>query len=166
LWAELVGADFTERLQELAAAGRPVEALSKLDDDALGRIQARVTVFPSLNEGFGLPVGESIAAGTPAITSNFGSMREIAEGGGALMVDPRNDHQLTEALRSVLTDDHVHRALWRRVAVVPRTAGTSTPTGCGGWPRAKIPAPRTVPGRLPRARTISRNRRADGRWKV
>jgi hypothetical protein len=107
------GVEFTERLEELAAAGRPVEALSKLDDETLWAAYrlARVTVFPSLNEGFGLPVGESIAAGTPAITSNFGSMREIAEGGGALMVDPRNDHELADALRAVLTDDRVHRAL-------------------------------------------------------
>jgi len=107
------GVEFMERLEELAAAGRPVEALSKLDDETLGAAYrlARVSVFPSLNEGFGLPVGESIAAGTPAITSNFGSMREIAEGGGAVMVDPRDDHALAAALRTVLTDDRTHAAL-------------------------------------------------------
>ncbi len=107
------GVEFMERLEELADAGRPVEALSKLDDETLWAAYrlARVSVFPSLNEGFGLPVGESIAAGTPAITSNFGSMREIAEGGGALMVDPRDDHALAAALRTVLTDDRTHAAL-------------------------------------------------------
>ena len=102
-----------ERLEEMAAAGRPVEARSTLDDETLWAAYrlARVTVFPSLNEGFGLPVGESIAAGTPAVTSDFGSMREIAEGGGALMVDPRDDHALADALRTVLTDDRAHAAL-------------------------------------------------------
>ena len=107
------GDEFSERLRELAEAGRPVEALSKLDDETLWAAYrlARVSVFPSLNEGFGLPVGESIAAGTPAITSDFGSMREIAEGGGALMVDPRDDHALAAALQSVLTDDRLHATL-------------------------------------------------------
>ena len=67
---------------------------------------ARFTVFPSLNEGFGLPVVESIACGTPVITSDFGSMREIADaGGGALLVDPRDDHAMADAMRTLLTDD-------------------------------------------------------------
>ncbi len=107
------GLEFMARLEELAEAGRPVEALSKLDDETLWAAYrlARVSVFPSLNEGFGLPVGESIAAGTPAVTSDFGSMREIAERGGALMVDPRDDHALADAMRTVLTDDRSHATL-------------------------------------------------------
>ena len=107
------GVEFGERVEELAAQGRPVEALSKLDDETLWAAYrlARVSVFPSLNEGFGLPVGESIAAGTPAITSDFGSMREIAEGGGALMVDPRDDHAIADALRTLLVDERTHARL-------------------------------------------------------
>ena len=99
--------DFSARLNALQGAGRPVEAVSKLPDRLLWAAYrlARCTVFPSLNEGFGLPVAESLSAGTPAITSNFGSMREIAQGGGALLVDPRDDDDLAAALERVLTDD-------------------------------------------------------------
>ena len=74
---------FPPALADLQADGRPVESLSAADDDLLwGAYRlARFTVFPSINEGFGLPVAESLGLGTPVITSNFGSMREIAEAG-------------------------------------------------------------------------------------
>ena len=107
-------ADFTDILAGLQAAGRPVEAISAADDELLfGGLQAsRFTVFPSLNEGFGLPVAESLVSGTPVITSDFGSMREIAEaGGGALLVNPRSDTSIIDAMRSLLTDDALHAEL-------------------------------------------------------
>ena len=72
---------------------------------------ARCTLFPSLHEGFGLPVAESLAAGTPAVTSNFGSMAEIADGGGAMTVDPHDDHSIADALRVLITDDAEHARL-------------------------------------------------------
>ena len=76
---------------------------------------ARFTVFPSLNEGFGLPLAESLACGTPAVTSDFGSMREIVDGGGgALLVDPRDDHSVADGMRSLLTDDGLLRAFASR----------------------------------------------------
>ena len=90
---------FQATLSGLAAAGRPVESISAASDDLLwgGYRVARFTVFPSLNEGFGLPLAESLACGTPAVTSDFGSMREIVElGGGALLVDPRDDHSVAD----------------------------------------------------------------------
>ncbi|WP_149205408.1 glycosyltransferase family 4 protein [Actinotalea subterranea] len=104
---------FSRRLAELAAAGRPVESVLGLDDRLLWALYAlaRCTVFPSVNEGFGLPVAESLASGTPAITSGFGSMLEIAEPGGALTVDPRDDHALAEAMRRALTDDVLYHQL-------------------------------------------------------
>lgn len=99
--------EFTNRLNALQGAGRPVESVSKLPDRLLWAAYrlALCTLFPSVNEGFGLPVAESLSAGTPAITSDFGSMREIAQGGGALLVDPRDDDDLTAALERMLTDD-------------------------------------------------------------
>lgn len=99
--------EFTERLETLQHAGRPVETISRADDELLWSAYrlARFTVFPSLNEGFGLPVAESLAVGTPVITSRFGSTLEIAESGGALLIDPREDDELTSAMRVLLTDD-------------------------------------------------------------
>lgn len=136
--------EFTELLAGLQEAGRPVEALSAADDDLLfgGLHVARFTIFPSLNEGFGLPVAESLACGTPVITSNYGSMREIAEaGGGALLVDPRDDRSVTDAFRRLLQDDELLAELvaqarsrpsrtwddyasqtWDRLMAPPRTA--------------------------------------------
>lgn len=99
--------EFTQRLNALQRAGRPVESTSRLSDHLLRAAYrlARCTLSPSLNEGLGLPLSESLSAGTPAITSDFGSMREIAEGGGALLVNPREDDELTAALERMLTDD-------------------------------------------------------------
>jgi glycosyltransferase involved in cell wall biosynthesis len=101
---------FTEALQRLQEAGRPVETISAATDELLfgGYRTARFTVFPSVNEGFGLPVAESLACGTPVITSNFGAMKEIADaGGGALLVDPRDDDSVTDGMRALLTDDEL-----------------------------------------------------------
>lgn len=99
--------EFTGRLTDLQRRGRAIETISAATDDLLFAAYrlARFTVFPSLNEGFGLPVVESIACGTPVITSDFGSLREITADGGALLVDPRDDHALAAAMRTLLTDD-------------------------------------------------------------
>jgi glycosyltransferase involved in cell wall biosynthesis len=113
---------FTVALHDLQAAGRPVHAVRALTDDLLWAAYAiaRCTLFPSLNEGFGLPVAESIASGTPVITSNFGSMREIAEPGGALLVDCHDDHQIAHALKRLLTDDALHAELAQQARQRPR----------------------------------------------
>jgi len=112
---------FTHNLHQLQAEGRPVHAVRALTDELLWAAYAvaRCTVFPSINEGFGLPVAESLASGTPAITSNFGSMREIAEAGGALLVDPRDDHDIAAALKRMLTDDALHASLARQARERP-----------------------------------------------
>jgi glycosyltransferase involved in cell wall biosynthesis len=95
---------FRAQLRWLAKNGRPVSSISAISDSLLWSAYriADITVFPSLNEGFGLPVAESLAVGTPVITSRYGSMREIAEGGGAVLVDPRNDDDIVRGLRELL----------------------------------------------------------------
>jgi glycosyltransferase involved in cell wall biosynthesis len=115
-------ASFLSGLHGLQALSRPVHALTALSDDLLWAAYrlARCTVFTSLNEGFGLPVAESLASGTPVITSNFGSMREIAEAGGVLLVDPRDDHAIAQALKRLLTDDDLHAELTRQANARPR----------------------------------------------
>lgn len=99
--------NFRSTLAGLQAAGRPIESISAATDALLWSALrlARFTVFPSINEGFGLPVVESVACGTPVITSSFGAMQEIAADGGVLTVDPRDDHALAGAMRALLTDD-------------------------------------------------------------
>ena len=64
---------------------------------------AELFVFPSLYEGFGLPVVEALACGTPTITSNVASLPEVA-GDVARQVDPRDAEALARLLRDVLAD--------------------------------------------------------------
>ncbi|MCU1424309.1 MAG: hypothetical protein JWM51_600, partial [Microbacteriaceae bacterium] len=105
--------EFQWRLAALEDQGRPVRSVQKITDALLwgGYRVARCTVFPSLNEGFGLPVAESLAVGTPVVTSRYGSMREIAQGGGAILIDPRDDEDLARGLESALFDDEVNSRL-------------------------------------------------------
>jgi len=72
---------------------------------------ARFSMFPSLYEGFGLPIAESLHLGTPVITSNYGAMSEIASLGGALMVDPRDPGQVRDAMARLLSDDELNAKL-------------------------------------------------------
>ncbi|NEO83385.1 MAG: glycosyltransferase family 4 protein [Spirulina sp. SIO3F2] len=65
--------------------------------------QAIALVFPSLWEGFGLPVLEAMACGTPVITSNVSSLPEVA-GDAALLVDPYNLDELIAAMHAIATD--------------------------------------------------------------
>jgi glycosyltransferase involved in cell wall biosynthesis len=114
--------DFMRKLRELQVNNRPIETISGVGDGMLSAAYrlARFTVFPSFNEGFGLPVAESLASGTPVITSKYGSMREIAEvGGGALLVDPRDDHDLAAAMRQLLNDEVTYTRLCLEAAVRP-----------------------------------------------
>ena len=63
---------------------------------------AELFVYPSLFEGFGLPVLEAMACGTPTITSRASSLPEVA-GDGAILVDPEDVALLAEAIHRVLT---------------------------------------------------------------
>lgn len=71
---------------------------------------ARVFVYPSIYEGFGLPVLEAMACGTPVVTSNVSSLPEIV-GQAGLLVDPRDPGQLAQAIERLVVDDDLHRSL-------------------------------------------------------
>ncbi len=100
------GERFDGLVGQLRGAGRPIQVIKVADEELLWAAYrlARFTVFPSLTEGYGLPVAESLASGTPAITSDFGSMAEIAADGGAVLVDPRDVDQVEQAMGRLLTD--------------------------------------------------------------
>jgi glycosyltransferase involved in cell wall biosynthesis len=65
--------------------------------------EAEVFVFPSLYEGFGLPVLEAMSYGTPVVTSNVSSLPEIA-GDAAILTDPQQADSISDGIARVLMD--------------------------------------------------------------
>ena len=81
------------------------------DEELIQHYQnASVFVFPSLYEGFGLPVLEAMACGCPVVCSNTSSLPEVV-GDAALMVKPTDVAALEESIRRVLTDDNLSHRL-------------------------------------------------------
>jgi glycosyltransferase involved in cell wall biosynthesis len=84
-------------------------------DNALPAIYsaAEVLAFPSLYEGFGLPILEAMACGTPVVASRASCLPEVAEG-AALLVDPNNVDGLASALEHALLDQELRSRLIER----------------------------------------------------
>jgi glycosyltransferase involved in cell wall biosynthesis len=89
-----------------ALDGPGIVRLPYLPEDQIRALlgHACALLMPSLAEGFGLPVVEAMALGTPVMTSAGGALEEVA-GGGALLVDPHNSAAMAQALRRLIDDD-------------------------------------------------------------
>ncbi len=74
---------------------------------------ARVFVFPSLYEGFGLPPLEAMSVGTPVVTSNTSSLPEVV-GDAAVLVDPYSSASIAEGIHRALVDDDLRATLRER----------------------------------------------------
>ena len=85
----------------------PIEVLRIFYDEA------KIFVFPSLYEGFGLPPLEAMAHGTPVVTSNVSSLPEVV-GSAAVLVNPENVFEIMRALHRVLTDQALRDRLKER----------------------------------------------------
>lgn len=88
------------------------------EEQPLWYAAAELFVYPSFFEGFGLPVAEAMACGTPVITSNVSSLPEVA-GDAALQVDPGSADALAHAMQSALRDGETRHRL---AAAGPRRA--------------------------------------------
>jgi glycosyltransferase involved in cell wall biosynthesis len=77
--------------------------------------RANIFAFPSLDEGFGMPVLEAMAHQVPVITSNVSALPEVA-GNAALLVDPTDTEELSEALMRLASDEMLRQDLIRRGA--------------------------------------------------
>ena len=86
-----------------------------LDDSQMPLLyaSAKVLLYPSLYEGFGLPILEAMAVGTPVITSNVSSMPEVG-GQAALYVDPLNIDDIKESLKKVMEDEILRKTLIKK----------------------------------------------------
>jgi glycosyltransferase involved in cell wall biosynthesis len=123
----------TDRLQLVIAGHEPTrgESLRALADElrlgssvrftgylsdhdlSLVRRHARVFVFPSLYEGFGIPVLEAMEAGVPVVASNVASLPEVVGDAGRL-VDPRSVDDIAAGLREVVADEGLRQDLVQR----------------------------------------------------
>lgn len=119
--------EILERIEKSRARPR-IRRLGYLTRDELNHLYrtAAVLAFPSLDEGFGLPVIEAMSAGLPVVTSNGSALKEIA-GDAALLVDPADTDGLRGALQEALEDASVRERL---IAAGMRRAGEFD------WPRA------------------------------
>ncbi len=110
------GWDYQSVLAEVSALGidHAVQFIGFVNDDDLPALYRAATlfVFPSLYEGFGLPVLEAMACGTPVITSNTSSLPEIA-GSAALLIDPLDTGNMVSAMQNALTDKALRADLRR-----------------------------------------------------
>ena len=87
-----------------------VRFLGYIPDEDLPAIYnaAKVFVFPSYYEGFGLPPLEAMQCGTPVITSNVSSLPEVV-GKDGMMIDPLDKNGLSQMLIKILTDDEYYQ---------------------------------------------------------
>ncbi len=99
-----------------------IDILGHLSSDQLATLyaRARIFAFPSLDEGFGMPILEAMSHGVPVITSQCSAMPEVA-GDATLLVDPLNIDQLAHALNRLAGDEGLREDLIARGrARVPR----------------------------------------------
>ncbi|WP_129115507.1 glycosyltransferase family 4 protein [Halegenticoccus tardaugens] len=95
--------------------GEGVETLGFVSDEELGWLyhNAAAFVFPSLYEGFGLPILEAMSAGTPVVTADRGAMAEVA-GDAACLVDPTDSDAIADGIERTLCDADARERLARR----------------------------------------------------
>jgi len=92
--------------------GQRIFILDKLSDEEVVALYTacHCFVFPSLYEGFGLPIIEAMQCGAPVITSNISSCPEVA-GDAAILVNPNNIYEISEAINQVCRHDALRKSL-------------------------------------------------------
>jgi glycosyltransferase involved in cell wall biosynthesis len=108
----------SEKIQEriaLSPARERITVTGYVSPEELAGWYARASIFafPSLDEGFGMPVLEAMAAGVPVVTSQRSALPEVA-GDAAMLIDPESTPDLAEALRRLTGDDSLRMELIRR----------------------------------------------------
>jgi glycosyltransferase involved in cell wall biosynthesis len=107
-------ADLLRHIEHLQVSAR-IDLVGLVPESKLPALYrgAKALIFPSLYEGFALPVLEAMACGTPVVTSKVTAMPETA-GDAALLVDPTSVEQIAEATERVLSDSSLSEELRRK----------------------------------------------------
>jgi len=102
---------YTQLAESLGVAKR-IRILDDLKDDEIVALYSscQAFVFPSLYEGFGLPILEAFQCKAPVITSNLSSCPEVA-GDAAILVDPNNDGQIASAIDQICSDNNLRKQM-------------------------------------------------------
>jgi glycosyltransferase involved in cell wall biosynthesis len=106
--------DFEKKFREDALVGKIITTGYLVEED-LPAVYAGASLFvyPSLYEGFGIPLLEALACGVPSVTSNVSAMPEVA-GDAAIFIDPYDTQSLSSAMLRVLRNDILRQELRQR----------------------------------------------------
>jgi glycosyltransferase involved in cell wall biosynthesis len=109
-WGETV----LSRVQDALKRGRPVKWLRHVSDHALHQAygDCSFTVYPSLREGFGLPILESLWHGRPCVCGNNGALGEVSAGGGCLPVTCADTKSLADGMHQLLVNASLYDRLF------------------------------------------------------
>lgn len=109
-----LGFDSEKAIERIASSPRrrDIQVLGYVSDPGLEDLYRRASIFafPSLDEGFGMPVLDAMARGVPVLTSNVSAMPEVA-GAAALLVDPTDTESISSGLRRLTTDSALREKL-------------------------------------------------------
>jgi glycosyltransferase involved in cell wall biosynthesis len=122
--AGATGEEAQRVVRSAVALGVRAVLCGSLSDESLAAVYrgAATLALPSLHEGFGLPMLEAMACGTPVVSTTAGNLSELS-GGAALLVPPNDARALAAGLRTLLGDKDTAQAL--RTAGLARAAGFS-----------------------------------------
>lgn len=107
------GTQAVKRLEELQTEGRPILWEGSLSDAKLEQAYAEshFTVYPSLYEGFGLPVLESLSFGKPCVCTSYGALKEAAEPGGCVQLENGESSTIANGIQTLLDDKALYQDL-------------------------------------------------------
>jgi glycosyltransferase involved in cell wall biosynthesis len=115
------GFDEIFQVSQECRLGNRLQILENVSDEMLGPLyrNARAMVYPSLAEGFGMPILEAMASHVPVLTSHGTALSEIG-GDAALLVDPTSENEIVSGLTRLLYDDDLLRELRAKSAARAR----------------------------------------------
>ncbi|MCA0405030.1 MAG: FkbM family methyltransferase [Proteobacteria bacterium] len=105
--------NMSEQVQAATSRNPAIAYRGNISDESLVKLYqtCALTVFASVEEGFGLPIVESLSFGKPCICANFGAMAEAGAGGGCEMIDIRSPEAIADALERLVFDTQAYEAL-------------------------------------------------------